>query len=53
MCAVCLLVHGAVTDKKLLVQPITRISVLSVAVSAAAVNVDGVHSKVKENCSTL
>jgi hypothetical protein len=45
MCAVCLLVHGAAADKKFLVQPESRSAVSYVA----ALNHDGVKSKVKEN----
>jgi hypothetical protein len=45
MCAARLLVHGAVADKKLLVQPESRIAVSSVA----AVNMVGVQSKVNAN----
>ena len=43
MCAACLLLHGAVADKKLLVQPESRIAV---SFCAASLN-DGVQSKVK------
>jgi hypothetical protein len=45
MCAACLVVHGAVADKKILVQPEYSIAVSSVA----AVNMVGVQSKVNEN----
>jgi hypothetical protein len=41
MCASCLLLHGAVADKKMLVQPESRIAVSFVVTS---VN-DGVQSK--------
>jgi hypothetical protein len=41
MCASCLLLHGEVADKKLLVQPESRIAVLFVATSLN----DVVHSK--------
>jgi hypothetical protein len=42
MCASCLLLHGAVADKKLLVQPESRIAVSLVATSLN----DGVQTKV-------
>jgi hypothetical protein len=45
MCAACLLVHGAVADKNILVHPEYRITVLSVV----AVKSDGVQSKVNAN----
>jgi hypothetical protein len=45
MCAARLLVHGAVTDKKILVHPESRIAVSSVV----AVNMVGVQSKVNAN----
>jgi hypothetical protein len=41
MCAACLSLHGAAADKKLLVQPESRIAVSSVG----AFVVDGVQSK--------
>jgi hypothetical protein len=40
-CAACLSLHGAAADKKLLVQPESRIAVLSVV----ALEKDGVQSK--------
>jgi hypothetical protein len=40
-CAACLLLHGAVADKKLLVQPESRIAVSFVVTSVK----DGVQSK--------
>jgi hypothetical protein len=43
-CASCLLLHGAVADKKLLVQPETRIAVFFVVTSVK----DGVQSKDSE-----
>jgi hypothetical protein len=45
MCAACLLVHGAVADKKLLVHPESSIA----ASSVVAVNMVGVQSKVNAN----
>jgi hypothetical protein len=49
MCTACLLVHGAVADKKLLVHPESSIALLSVV----AVNMFGVKSKVNANLSNL
>jgi hypothetical protein len=49
MCAACLLVHGVVADKKLLVHPESSIAVSSVV----AVNMVGVQSKVNANKSNL
>jgi hypothetical protein len=49
MCAACLLLHGDVADKKLLVQPEFSIAVSSVVV----VNMVGVQSKVNVNGSNL
>jgi hypothetical protein len=45
MCAACLLVHGAVADKKLLVHPESSIAVSSVV----DVSMVGVQSKVNAN----
>jgi hypothetical protein len=45
MCAACLLVHGAVADKKLPVHPESSISVSSVADA----NMVGIQSKVNSN----
>jgi hypothetical protein len=49
MCAACLLVHGAVADKKLLVHPESSIAVSSIV----AVNMVGVQSKFNANWSNL
>jgi hypothetical protein len=45
MCAACLLVHGAVDDKKLLVHPESKIDMSSVV----AIISDGVQSNVSTN----
>jgi hypothetical protein len=45
MCAACLLVHGDVTDKKILVHPVSNIAVSSVVVVKSV----GVQSTVNAN----
>jgi hypothetical protein len=49
MCAACVLVHDAASDRKLLVQPESKIDVPS---GVAIVN-DGIQSKVNANLSNL